>query len=42
MTLNESRLVGGFKYGVETANVHNGGNLESIVLIDRCMDLYQI
>lgn len=42
MTLDESKLVGGFQDGVKIANVHNGGNLEATVLIDRCMDLYQV
>ena len=35
-SVRESRLLGGKMDGVRVADIHNGGNLEVCVAVDRC------
>ena len=41
-SVRESRLLGGKMDGVRVADIHNGGNLEVCVAVDRCMDIPEI
>lgn len=41
-SVRESRLLGGKMDGVRVADIHNGGNLEVCVAVDRCMDIPEV
>lgn len=41
-SVRESRLCGGKSEGVRVVDIHNGGDLEVCVAVDRCMDLPEV